>query len=76
MAAVAAVFLAVLALGVGGGLVLYLLVRAEHDKRKTMDRRDAERAARRDSETTRRDAGRTAGGDTGWTTHRDDDRRR
>ncbi|MFD1686908.1 hypothetical protein [Halobellus litoreus] len=30
-------------------LVLYLLVRAEHDQRSTMDRRDAERAARRDT---------------------------
>jgi uncharacterized protein HemX len=52
---VAVVVLAFLALGIGGGLVLYLLVRAEHDKRETMDRRDAERAARRDSDERRRD---------------------
>ncbi|WP_169051803.1 hypothetical protein [Halorhabdus amylolytica] len=30
-------------------LVLYGLVRAEHDQRETMDRDDAERAARRDT---------------------------
>jgi uncharacterized protein HemX len=51
----AAVLLGFLALGLGAGLVLYLLVRAEHDTRETMDRRDAERAARRDSEDRRRE---------------------
>jgi len=30
-------------------LVLYALVRSEHDRRETMDRSDAERAARRDT---------------------------
>jgi len=30
-------------------LVLYGLVRAEHDQRETMDRDEAERAARRDT---------------------------
>jgi uncharacterized protein HemX len=51
---VAAVVLAFLALAVGGGLVLYLLVRAEHDKREIMNRREAERAARRDRDERRR----------------------
>lgn len=30
-------------------IALYLAVRAEHDQRETMDRRQAERAARRDT---------------------------
>jgi multisubunit Na+/H+ antiporter MnhG subunit len=34
---------------VGAPLVLYALVRAEQDQRSTMDRRDAERVARRDT---------------------------
>jgi hypothetical protein len=38
----------VLLLAVGAPLVLYALVRAEHDEREVMDRSDAERAARRD----------------------------
>ncbi|WP_144900974.1 hypothetical protein [Halobellus captivus] len=47
-----ALFLVVLLFAVAAPLVLYALVRAEHDQRETMDRRDAERAARRDSEET------------------------
>lgn len=42
------VFVLLLA-GVAFPLVLYLLVRAEHDQRETMDRESAERAARRDT---------------------------
>lgn len=38
----------VLGIGVGGGLLLYLLVRAEHDDRNEMDRESAEQRARRD----------------------------
>ncbi|MEE6209952.1 hypothetical protein U3A55_07285 [Salarchaeum sp. III] len=45
-----ALVLAVLVLGVGGGFVLYALVRAEHDKRERMNREDAEREARRDAD--------------------------
>lgn len=37
-------------LGVVGPLILYLLVRSEHDQREEMDRESAERAARRDTE--------------------------
>ena len=37
-----------LVLGIGGGLVLYVLVRAEHDRRDVVDREEAERLARRD----------------------------
>ena len=48
-----ALLLVVLLFAVGAPLILYALVRAEHDQRSTMDRRDAERAARRD---TREDA--------------------
>jgi hypothetical protein len=42
------IVLAVLLLTVLGGVVLYVLVRAEHDQRERLDRTDAERAARRD----------------------------
>ncbi|WP_324663809.1 hypothetical protein [Haloarcula sediminis] len=49
MAAVSAPVAVVVALfAVGAPLVLYALVRAEHDQRERMDRADAERAARRD----------------------------
>ncbi|SEG52346.1 hypothetical protein [Halobellus limi] len=44
-----ALLVLVLLFAVGAPLVLYALVRAEHDQRSTMDRRDAERAARRDT---------------------------
>ena len=44
-----AFLLVVLLFAVGAPLVLYSLVCAEHDQRSTMDRRDAERAARRDT---------------------------
>ena len=37
-----------LAVGIGGGVVLYVLVRAEHDRRDVVDREEAERLARRD----------------------------
>lgn len=43
LAAVVLVFL-----GVGLSLLLYVLVRAEHDQRETMDRETAEQVARRD----------------------------
>ena len=36
-------------LALAAPLALYALVRGEHDRRETMDRRDAERAARRDT---------------------------
>ncbi|GAB3684546.1 hypothetical protein GCM10028857_13680 [Salinarchaeum chitinilyticum] len=38
-----------LAVALAAPLVLYYLVRAEHDQRETMDREAAERAARRDT---------------------------
>ena len=47
--AAGAFLLVVLLFAVAAPLVLYVLVRAEHDGRTTMDRRDAERAARRDT---------------------------
>jgi|APHM01.1.fsa_nt_gi hypothetical protein len=40
---------AALLLAVGVPLVLYRLVRAEHDRQETMDRREAERVVRRDT---------------------------
>ncbi|PSQ47875.1 hypothetical protein BRD15_06405 [Halobacteriales archaeon SW_6_65_15] len=43
----------------GVGLLLYLLVRTEHDQRRTMDCESAERVARRDLlDDEERDAGR------------------
>ena len=39
----------VLIVGLAGPLVLYMLVRGEHDKRERMDRDTAEQAARRDT---------------------------
>jgi len=50
--------LVVLLLAVVAPFALYALVRAEHDNRETMDRRDAERAARRDTEQTPTDTDR------------------
>jgi multisubunit Na+/H+ antiporter MnhG subunit len=44
-----AALVAVLLLAIAGPVVLYLLVRAEHDRREPMDRESAERAARRDT---------------------------
>ncbi|SDZ93397.1 hypothetical protein SAMN04488065_1303 [Haloplanus vescus] len=44
----AGVLVLFLCLGVGAPLVLYWLVRAEHDRREEMSRSEAERAARRD----------------------------
>jgi uncharacterized protein HemX len=44
----AGVVLLFLVLGIGGPLLLYWLVRAEHDDREVMDREPAERTARRD----------------------------
>jgi cytochrome c-type biogenesis protein CcmH/NrfG len=48
MTAGALVLLALLG-SVAAGLILYLLVRSEHDARERMDRADAEAAARRDT---------------------------
>ena len=49
MAAVSALFaVVVLLVAVGAPLVLYALVRSEHDRGESMDREEAERAARRD----------------------------
>lgn len=42
------VFVLVLLVGLVGSFVLYMLVRAEHDNRETMNRETAEQAARRD----------------------------
>lgn len=39
----------VLIVGLASPLVLYMLVRGEHDKREQMDRDTAEQAARRDT---------------------------
>lgn len=39
----------VLAFTVGGGLILYSLVRQEHGQRQVMDRETAEQVARRDT---------------------------
>lgn len=39
----------VLLIGVGGGLLLYALVRSEHDQRQVTDWESGERLARRDS---------------------------
>lgn len=47
MAGESGVFL-VLLLGILGTFGLYYFVRAEHNRRETMDREDAERVARRD----------------------------
>lgn len=44
-----AALLVVFAFAVAAPLLLYVLVRAEHDERETMDRREAERTARRDT---------------------------
>jgi len=47
--AIGVMIVLVFAIGVALLLVLYGLVRAEHDKREKMTRDDAERAARRDT---------------------------
>lgn len=49
MAAGAAFLLAALVVSVGAGLLLYALVRAEHDRREVLDRDEGERLARRDT---------------------------
>jgi len=46
----AALFVVAMLLSVGGGLLLYLLVRGEKNRRRVMDRESAERAARRDTD--------------------------
>jgi len=46
----ALVLVVVLLFGVGGPLLLYWLVRAEHESREVMDRASAERVARRDTD--------------------------
>lgn len=48
--AVEVLFVLVLVIALAAPFVLYGLVRNEHDQRETMDRRDAERAARRDTD--------------------------
>jgi len=48
MAGEGAFVLVVALLAVGGPLLLYALVRTEHDDREVMDRSAAEHAARRD----------------------------
>lgn len=51
MAAIGILFVALfLLVAVGGGLLLYVLVRSEHDRRRVMDRESAERVARRDTD--------------------------
>lgn len=50
MLPVVGVILLVVLLAVVGPVLLYYFVRAEHDSRDTMDREEAERAARRDSD--------------------------
>jgi len=54
MSEAAGVVLLFVLVGVGAPLVLYTLVRAEHDDREVMDRSAAERAARRDVDDDRR----------------------
>lgn len=49
MAAGAAFLLVAIVVTVGAGLLLYALVRAEHDEREVLDRDEAERLARRDA---------------------------
>ena len=49
MAAVGAVLVLVLLVGLLAPLALYYLVRAENGRREEMDRETAERAARRDT---------------------------
>lgn len=44
-AAIVIIFL----LAIVAPIVLYVLVRSEHDQRETMDRQEAEQAARRDT---------------------------
>ncbi|WP_049984915.1 hypothetical protein [Halobellus rufus] len=68
-----ALVLVVLLFAVVAPFVLYALVRSEHDQRETMDRRDAERTARRDTD---RPAGRDPADRTEWSTDRPGERRR
>lgn len=49
MMAASGVFVVFALLAVAAPFALYYFVRAEHDGREEMDRRDAERAARRDT---------------------------
>jgi len=50
MAAISLAAVVALLLAVAAPFVLYALVRAEHGERDRMDRDDAERAARRDTD--------------------------
>ncbi|EMA21691.1 MULTISPECIES: hypothetical protein [Haloarcula] len=50
MPAVTGLFLVIASLAVVAPLVLYALVRSEHDQRNEMDRETAERLARRDTD--------------------------
>ena len=55
MAGAGAVVVLVLAISVGGGLLLYAMVRSEHDARTVTDRERGERLARRDTDDSGRD---------------------
>lgn len=50
MVAVGLSLVVVLAIALGGGLLLYVLVREETRNRPTMDRTSGERSARRDTD--------------------------
>lgn len=63
-----AVLVVFLLLAGAAPLVLYALVRAEHDQRETMDRDAAEQAARRDTDT---DPKRSADSEAGWNRKQD-----
>jgi len=54
MAGAGAVVALVLAISVGGGLLLYAMVRSEHDQRTVTDRERGERIARRDTDDAQR----------------------
>jgi uncharacterized protein HemX len=50
MTTAGAALLVVLVISLGGGLLLYVLVRQEHEARELTDRETGERMARRDRE--------------------------
>jgi multisubunit Na+/H+ antiporter MnhG subunit len=54
MPAVTGLFVVVLLLALAAPLVLYMLVRSEHDQRVETDRETAEQMARRDTDDDRR----------------------
>lgn len=55
VAAGALLLVLVLLVSIGGGLVLYALVRAERDRREVVSREEATRLARRDTDDEERD---------------------